>query len=49
MILLKEFIKLTVNTDTMIKNVKCGIKYKDCKCILEYSNAKEDNFFDNSY
>ena len=42
-ILLKEFIELNVNSDTMIKNVKtCRMKYKYCDCFLEYINFKDD-------
>ena len=42
-IFLKEFIKLNVNTNTMIK--KCEtyeIKCKYCDCLLEYTNFKVD-------
>ena len=39
-ILLKEFIKLNVNTDTMKKIKTCEIKYKNC--FLEYINYKDD-------
>ena len=41
--LVKEFIKLNVNTDTMIK--KCEtfrIKFQYCNCFLEYMNFKDD-------
>ena len=34
--------KLSVNLDTMIKNVKRRIKYKYCDCFLEYTNFKDD-------
>ena len=41
--LLKEFIKLNVNMDTMAKKCEtCGIKYKYCDCIFEYTNFKDD-------
>ena len=43
MVLLKDFIKLNVNTGAMIK--KCGtcrIIYKECKCFLEYRSVKDD-------
>ena len=41
--LLKEFIELNVNTETMIKTKKtknCGIKCKGYECFLEYTNFK---------
>ena len=38
-ILLKEFMKLNVNTDTMVKNVKRG---KFCDCFLDDTNFKDD-------
>ena len=42
-IFLKEFIKLNVNMDTMIKNVKlCGITYKVYNCLLEHKKFKDD-------
>ena len=42
-ILLKEFIKLNVNTDTMIKkSVTSRIKHKDCENFLEYINFIDD-------
>ena len=42
-IFLKEFIKLNVNTDTMIKKCKtCRIKYKYCNCFLEYTKFKDN-------
>ena len=42
-IFLKEFIKLNVNTDTMIKKRKTfGVKYEVCDCFLEYTNSKDD-------
>ena len=49
-ILLKEFINLNVNTDTMIKkcetklnaDIKYGIKYKDCYCFVEYTSFKDN-------
>ena len=42
-IFLKEFIKLNVNTDTMIKKCEtCRIKYKYWDCFLEYTNFKDD-------
>ena len=37
-IFLMEFIKLNVNTDTMIKNVR--IKYKYCDRFLKYTSFK---------
>ena len=41
-ILLKEFIKLNVNMNTMIKKFEtCGIKHKYCNCFLEYTNFKD--------
>ena len=41
--LLKEFIKLNVNTDIIIKKCEtCGIKYKNCECCLEYTSVKDD-------
>ena len=39
---MKEFIKSNVNTDMMINNVNCGIKYKYCDCFLEYRKFKDD-------
>ena len=40
---LKEFIKLNVNMDAIIKNVKTyGIKYKYCNCFHEYRNFRDD-------
>ena len=40
---LKKFIKLKVNMDMLIKYVKhVKLKYKDCKCCLEYTNNKND-------
>ena len=40
-ILQKEFIKLNLNMDTIIKNYKAGgIKYKDCKWCLEKQDLK---------
>ena len=42
-ILLKEFTKLNVNMNRLIKKYEtCGIEYKDCKCCLEYANSKDD-------
>ena len=42
-IFLKEFIKLNVNMDTMIKKCKTSVtKYKGCDCFLEYTNFKDD-------
>ena len=42
-IFLKEFIKLNLNTDTMIKKCEaCPIEYKYCDSFLEYTNFKED-------
>ena len=42
-IFLKEFIKLNVNKDTMVKKCEnCGIKYKYFDCFLEYVNFKDD-------
>ena len=38
----EEFIKLNANVDMIIKNEICGIKFKDCKCCLEYTNIKDD-------
>ena len=38
---LKEFIKLNVNMDTMIKNMKLS-QLKYCNCFLEYMNFKDD-------
>ena len=38
-IFLKEFIKLNVNKDTMIKNVKL---VEVCNCFLGYTNFKDD-------
>ena len=41
--MLKEFIKLNGNANTMIKTCEtCGIKYKDCDCFFEYINFKEN-------
>ena len=40
-ILLKEVIKLNVNMNMIMKNVKCGIKYKDCECCFNYTNIKD--------
>ena len=39
-IFLKEFIKLNVNTDKMIKNVKLA-ELKYCHCFFEYINFKD--------
>ena len=42
-IFLKEFIKVNVNTDMMIKKSEtCGIKYNYCDCFLEQINFKDD-------
>ena len=42
-IFLKEFIKLNVNTDMMIKKCEaCGITYEASGCFLEYTNFKDD-------
>ena len=42
-ILLKEFIKLIVNTDKMIKNVKLAELNKNiCESFLEYTNLKDN-------
>ena len=42
-IFLKEFIKLNVNIDKMIKKCEtCEIKYKYCDCFLEYTNFRDD-------
>ena len=42
-IFLKEFTKLNVNTDTMIKECEtCEITYEVCDCFLEYKNFKDD-------
>ena len=42
-IFLKEFIKLNVNTDTMMKNVKLvKIHTKYPNCFFEYTNFKND-------
>ena len=46
-IFLKEFIKVNVHTDTMVRNVKlaecridqCRTKDKYCDCFLEYTNV----------
>ena len=38
--LLKEFIKLNVNMNKMIKTY--GITYRDFNCFLEYTNFKKD-------
>ena len=41
--MLKEFIKLNVNTDTMYKKCEtCRIKYKDCMCSPEYTSFKDN-------
>ena len=41
--LLKEFIKLNVNTETMIKKCKnCRVKYKYCNSFVEYKNIKDN-------
>ena len=45
-ILLKEFIKLNVNMDMIIKKCKmCEIKDKNYKCCLKYTNIKNDLMF----
>ena len=42
-VLLKEFIKLNANTDTMIKKLEtCKIEYKHCDYFLEYTTFKDD-------
>ena len=42
-IFLKEFVKLNINIDTIIKKCEtCVIKYKNCECCLEYTNVKDD-------
>ena len=42
-ILLKEFIKLNVNTETMIKTYKnCRVKYKYCNSFVEHKNIKDN-------
>ena len=42
-IFLKEFIKLNVNSDMMIKKCEtCGVKYKYYDCVLEHPNFKDD-------
>ena len=42
-IFLKEFIKVNVNTDMMIKKSEtCGIKCNYCDCFLEQINFKDD-------
>ena len=42
-IILKQLIKLNVNTDMAIKKCQtCGIEYKYCDCFLEYINFKDD-------
>ena len=42
-ILLKEFIKLNVNTDKITKKCEtCGIKYKYFDCFLEYTKLKNN-------
>ena len=42
-IFLKDFIKLNVNTDRMIKKcVTYIIKYQHFNCFLEYTNFKDD-------
>ena len=42
-VLLKEFIKLNINTDTMIQICEtCRIKYKDCNYFPKYKNSKDD-------
>ena len=39
----KEFIKINVNTDMMIKSVKLVITYEEvCDFFLEYRNFKDD-------
>ena len=43
LIFLKEFVKLNVNTDTIIKNSEiCGIKNKYCNYFLQYIYFKDD-------
>ena len=37
---MKEWIKLKVNIDMLIKT--CRIEHKDCECSLEYTNVKDD-------
>ena len=42
-IFVNEFIKLNVDTGTVIKKYEiCRIKYKYCDCFLEYANFTED-------
>ena len=38
--MLKEFIELNVNMNIKISE-ECWIKYKDCKCYLEYVSVKD--------
>ena len=39
----KEFIKVNLNTETMIKKCEtCGVKYKDCVSFFEYTSFKDD-------
>ena len=41
--LLKEFIKLDANIDTIIKTVKhAKLNAKYCECCLEYTNVKNN-------
>ena len=42
MVLLKEFIKLNVNTDMTIKMWTCGVKYNNCECYLKYTSIIDD-------
>ena len=41
-ILQKDLMKLHTNTDMVIKNVKCGIKYKDFEHCHKYTNVKNN-------
>ena len=39
----KEFIKVNLNTETMIKKCEtCGVKYKDFVSFFEYTSFKDD-------
>ena len=41
--MLKESIKLTVNTAAIIKKIKnCRVKYSDCDWFREYANFKDN-------
>ena len=41
-ILLKEFMKLNVNTDNNKKCETCGIKFKKFECFPGYTNFKDN-------